>query len=249
MTNLVNPYRFAVAGNQLPAGAIAYANFLTSYFYAGGAETTAAAMFDLFKPARHEASGYLVDFNIDYDGLSAKGAFLSDLATEAPNGLTLIMEIETQFRPAVEMLTVFEGATMDAPENQVYWTAESGAGADGEGSHSHFGPDSIAPKTITGPDFEFVGSPTVPGNYINRIGGVAGRDEGGGNYGVWMSINGNSAFGSADTGIGGANFIVEGSHYGAIPEWYVALGPDGYIREIILYPSKTDAELEALSTL
>ena len=242
MTNLLNPYRFAVVGDQLPAGAIAYANFLTSYFYAGGAETTAAAMFDLFKPARHEALGYLVDWNIDYEGLDAKGAFLTDLNTAAPNGLTIVMEVDTEFAPTVEFWAVFEGVDMDSGDYYVAPGANTGFNKEGR----TYDQDTTF---ITGPTFEIIGEHAITGNYINRIAAVAGRDEGGGNYGIAMSVNGNTTFGDANTGHGGGTFVIDGAHFGGIPEFYVALGPDAFIREIILYPSKTDSELEALSTL
>ena len=249
MTNLVNPYRFAVAGNQLPAGAIAHADFLTSYFYAGGAETTAAGMFDLYKPTRHTAQGYLVDWNIDYEGLNAKAALLADIDTAMDNGITFYMEIEGPYKPTIEWIGF--GDNTDLNDATYYLLM----GGDLGGIHDRQGQiwDSILV-----PDIQEWGAAVIVGSaggppsdplVINKGAFCLYRDEGGGNFGVAASLNGETAWGDTDVGIDGSTVTVDHCRWGGMPEWYIALGPDDYIRKITIYPAMTDGELEALSTL
>ena len=244
MTNLLNPYRFAVAGNQLPAGAIAHADFLTSYFYAGGAETTAAGMFDLYKPARHTAQGYLVDWNIDYDGLNAKAALLADVDAALDDGATFYMEMEGPYKPTIEWIGFGDNTDLD---DASYYLMMGGTTSPSDRRGVIW---DISTISESGPGGEILGSAGGPPSdplVINKGAFCIFRDEGGGNFGVAASINGNTAWGNANVGIDGSTVAVDHCRWGGFPEWFIALGPDDYIRKITIYPAQSDAQLEALT--
>ncbi len=243
MSNLVNPYRFAAAGGRAPpAGAIAYADFLDPFYYAGGVETTAAAMFDLYKPARHEAEGYKVDFNLgDNEGLNAQGAFLADLNSAADDGLTLVLDIQTDFNPTVPLAVFFTGVDISSATYIFELDANSGSGKEA--------------RMVDGGNFDFLsntndinGDQVDPNPDFNKFAACFFRDEGGGNFGCAVSVNGNAAVSDVNVGVDGSTVQIDGCEIGGQVQYFLALGPDGYIREIILYGPKSDAELVALST-
>lgn len=243
MTNLVNPYRLAAsAGGGLPATAIATANFVDEFFYAGGAETLPEDMFDLYKAGRNVAGiGYLVDWNIDQDGLNAKGALLADIVAATTAGLTFVMVIEGPYAPMIEW--IYFGDNTDMNDAAYYFLMGGGSNQIGVMWDS-------GPLNVSGPNGEIEGVGGGPGAdppVVNTGAFCAFRDGGGGVFSSMASINGNLGWGDPNHGKDGSTLTITHCKFGGAPEWYLALGPDDYIREITLYGPKTDGELRELT--
>lgn len=75
----------------LPAGAVAFVDFVNSRYYAGGAVRSIAELLTGYDPAYLDATGLYIAFDGSNAPLAA-GALLSDLAVQAPAGATLVFD-------------------------------------------------------------------------------------------------------------------------------------------------------------
>jgi len=217
----------------LPAGAIAYLDFQNGNYYAGGAERAVSDIlgggFDITEIS---GSGMFVDFTTSTNRPDAIGVLLSDFDTTIDGGLTFVCECDAgAFAPLGTMLMILEGSNANTSEYYIVNEAAS------------LGRGQIYDSAVlneTGPSSEL-------STGVNKVAFCIFRDEGGGNFGVSASINGNTAFGNADIGLSGASRIVDTVHLFHVDEWSVAMDPI-HIRNFTIFGPKSDAELEALST-
>ncbi len=227
----------------LPAGAIAHLDFVNEQYYAGGSIRPIATLLGAGFDADEifPGTGMLIDFRAEPTGNTnrpdAAGALLQDIDDALDNGVTIVMDIEATFFPSVNYMMVLEGDDATTTDYYIAFSenpTQAGVIYDSE------------VMLFQGPNNEIIDGGGTPGD--NKVAFCFFRDEGGGDFGCALSVNGNDAVSDTDVGIDGATVVCDTVHIGHVPSFFEAFGPDEYIKTFTVYGPKSDAELKTLST-
>ena len=220
------------APEWVPDGAVAHLDFTNGQYFAGGAVRSIGTLLGGgFDPGEISGAGMLMGSGVS-NHPDAAGALLTDIAAQFADGLTMVVDIDTQSGWNGTVLWAMNAATSGAAT----------ASFEISGSSSSFGMSDYNWLSFSG------GGGDLLASGVQKFAMTMNRDLGGSNYESAASVNGGTVF-SGDTSGNGPSPIAGNFHTVNLFHFEGSFEIEGHIRVVTLYPAVDNAELPALSAI